>query len=630
MKTPLLNLVKLFALIGILTCIVNREANAQVIKTESFDGTTFTPAGWSLDPIIGNPIWVRRTNGPAGNQTLIMPHSGAAMARFSISLTTTGTQQALITPVIDYSQTNGATPTFSMYMYRDSLSTAGDSITVLVNTAPSVVGATRLGAVARSRYYNLPTYVLDNGWYLYTFNIPANFNTSTNYIIINGTSQGGSNMFIDDVQWDEYPTQCSGQPTAGTIASTASLICGGSGSADLTLSGGSSGFAGITYQWESTTDSVNGPWTAFGTSTNSVNTGTLTATTYFRCFVTCTASGLADSAYYSITVNPNPNPTVTTTPTSPIVACAGSTVTITANGANTYSWSPATALNTTTGSTVESTPTAPVTYTIIGTDAFGCTGTRTVTVNVSNAPNFTLSANRPSVCDGDTTLLRAITQGGGPGGFGTQYTWSTGATGNATIVTVNGPTTYTVVGTNQAGCTRTDSITVNTVPGVNPNFGYTANNQTVTFADSSNGAISWLWLFGDGNASFSQNPTYSYSASGTYNVTLIVSNGVCAADTIVKTITVQMTGLANNASSIGMSIYPNPVADMATVQFASHESIATISVINAIGQVVYTKQANSSNGNKFNESIDFSQLAAGIYSVKVLTASETGVMQIVK
>ena len=457
----------------------------------------------------------------------------------------------------------------------------------------------------------------------------SNFNTNTNYIILNGTSQGGSNMFVDDVQWDEYPTVCSGQPTAGTIASTTSLICGGSGAADLTISGGSTGFAGITINWESTTDSVNGPWTSFGTSTNTVNTGTLTATTYFRCYVGCTASGLSDSAYYTITVNPNPAPTVTTTPTSPITACAGSTVTITANGADTYSWSPATGLSTTTGSTVDVTPTAPTTYTIIGTDAFGCTGTRTITVNVSNAPVFNVFANRTSVCDGDTTLLRAFTQGG-PGGFGTQYAWSTGATGNTTIVTVNGPTTYTVTATNQAGCSSTDSITINTVPGVNPNFGYTANNQTVSFSDSSNGAISWLWLFGDGNASFSQNPTYSYSASGTYNVTLIVSNGVCGADTIVKTITVQMTGLENNAAAMGMNVYPNPVSNSATIQFTSHEPTAILSVVNAIGQVVLSKQITSSNGNSFKENIDFSNLANGIYTVKVLTATENGVMQIIK
>ena len=627
MKKPLQKLINLVVFIAIMTSFVSNKANAQVIKTESFDGNTFQPIGWSLDPIIGNPIWVRRTNGPSGNQTLIMPHTGAAMARFSITLTQTGTQQALITPVIDYSQTNGATPTFSMYMYRDSLSTAGDSITVMVNTSPSVAGATRLGAVARSRYFNLPNNELNNGWYLYSFNIPSNFNTNTNYIILNGTSQGGSNMFVDDVQWDEYPTQCAGQPSAGTIASTASLICGGSGSADLAISGGSAGFAGITYQWESTTDSVNGPWTAFATSNNTVNTGTLTATTFFRCYVGCTISGLIDSAYYTITVNPNPNPTVSTTPNSPITACAGNTVTITANGADTYSWSPATGLNTTTGSIVIATPTAPTTYTIIGTDAFGCTGTRNVTVNISNPPAFTLFANRTSVCDGDTTLLRAFTQGGG---FGTQYAWSTGATGNATVVTVNGPTTYTVVATNQAGCSRTDSIAINVVPGVNPNFVFTANNQVVTFADSSNGAISWLWLFGDGNASFSQNPTYSFSASGTYNVTLIVSNGVCSADTIVKTITVQLTGLESNAASIGMNIFPNPVANTATIQFASHESTAIISVVNTIGQVVYSKQVSSANGNKFIETIDFSQFANGIYSVKVLTASETGVMQIVK
>lgn len=58
---------------------------------------------------------------------------------------------------------------------------------------------------------------------------------------------------------------------------------------------------------------------------------------------------------------------------------------------------------------------------------------------------------------------------------------------------------------------------------------------TVQFQDlSSNAPTSWLWQFGDGGLSTQQNPTYTYSNSGTYTVTLQTSNAQ-GQDTIMKT-----------------------------------------------------------------------------------------------
>src|SRR3989339_205249 len=49
---------------------------------------------------------------------------------------------------------------------------------------------------------------------------------------------------------------------------------------------------------------------------------------------------------------------------------------------------------------------------------------------------------------------------------------------------------------------------------------------TVQFTDqSSNNPTSWLWSFGDGSNSTSQNPSHTYNATGTFNVSLTVSNG---------------------------------------------------------------------------------------------------------
>jgi hypothetical protein len=49
--------------------------------------------------------------------------------------------------------------------------------------------------------------------------------------------------------------------------------------------------------------------------------------------------------------------------------------------------------------------------------------------------------------------------------------------------------------------------------------------QTATFNDfSADNPTSWNWAFGDGGVSADQNPIYTYSAPGTYSVTLTVSN----------------------------------------------------------------------------------------------------------
>jgi PKD repeat protein len=69
--------------------------------------------------------------------------------------------------------------------------------------------------------------------------------------------------------------------------------------------------------------------------------------------------------------------------------------------------------------------------------------------------------------------------------------------------------------------------------------------QSIQFTDSSSGApTSWAWTFGDGTTSAAQNPTKSYTAPGSYTVTLTASNGFGSAG-VSHTVAVGAAALPN-------------------------------------------------------------------------------------
>ncbi len=51
------------------------------------------------------------------------------------------------------------------------------------------------------------------------------------------------------------------------------------------------------------------------------------------------------------------------------------------------------------------------------------------------------------------------------------------------------------------------------------------SGQNIPFTDKSVNATTWMWDFGDGNTSTSQNPTHAYGSAGVYDVQLTVNGG---------------------------------------------------------------------------------------------------------
>ncbi|MCX6248217.1 MAG: PKD domain-containing protein [Bacteroidetes bacterium] len=162
-----------------------------------------------------------------------------------------------------------------------------------------------------------------------------------------------------------------------------------------------------------------------------------------------------------------------------------------------------------------------------------------------------------SVCAG-TTGITYTTETGMTG-----YTWSVSSGGTITAgsgtsqITVTwtlaGAQTVSVNYTNSGGCSAPTPTVYNVTVSPQPiaDFSFPANNcdgQNVQFMDNSqtNGGGSlngWNWNFGDpasgtNNTSILENPSHTFSASGIFNVQLIVASSSGCSDTIIHAVTI--------------------------------------------------------------------------------------------
>jgi len=212
---------------------------------------------------------------------------------------------------------------------------------------------------------------------------------------------------------------------------------------------------------------------------------------------------------------------VSITTNGPTTICPGDSTELTASQGAIYNWS--------NGATTQNIFAAAAgTFTVTVTDVNGCSGSSpAVQISDLQAPtaNITQSPSN-AVCVGDTVTLTASTANG--------WQWSTGATSQAIVVT--NPGNYTVLVTNNAGCSAisapsnitflpqnnssiTPSGTILITPGTSVNF--TANQ-----------GISYQWS----NSNTTQ--SIAVSSAGIYTVTVTDANG-CSSIPASVTVTIQ-------------------------------------------------------------------------------------------
>lgn len=287
-----------------------------------------------------------------------------------------------------------------------------------------------------------------------------------------------------------------------------------------------------------------------------VTTGNFTVTLITTDSVGCSSFYSAPSP---VVVNPDPVAVGSVSVTS---GCAPFTTSFTNNsvGAVSYVWHFGNGDTSTLANPVYTYPNAG-TYTayLVAITGFGCTDTAYMAPNIIVYDTPIANFNR-SVTNGCAPLTVDFTnqssQLNNP-----VYAWDfgNGATSSAAAPTYtftnSGVYQVQLIVTNTFGCADTivKSVTVRPSPVANGTISSTSGCSplTVNFTDGSSNAVSWLWDFGDGNTDTTANPSHVYTASGTYQVSLVVTGSNGCTDTLnfVTPVTVNQTPVANFSRS---------------------------------------------------------------------------------
>ncbi len=269
---------------------------------------------------------------------------------------------------------------------------------------------------------------------------------------------------------------------------------------------------------------------------------------------------------------------------------------------------------------------AEYTVTLVVTTTDGCTNVVNNTVKTFAAPvslfTFSSSCLFDSAVFTNTSANPAI-------GITASWSWNFGdGTSFNTSVWSPGhvysaPGTYQVeliTHSSNLGCPDTlqETITVFPLPTANFSFTNVCLNQAMTFNDLSNVPIGNItgssWDFGDASPlSTAQNPSYTYTAPGTYSVSLITTTNNSCKDTItISTVVHPLPEVQYSAHN---------VCDGSAVQF---NNLSTIPSSDAIQSWSWSFGDASSVNNSQNASHLYA--ANGSYTVELLVVSTFGCM----
>lgn len=160
-----------------------------------------------------------------------------------------------------------------------------------------------------------------------------------------------------------------------------------------------------------------------------------------------------------------------------------------------------------------------------------------------------------------------------------------------------------------------DDGSSNTAPSAD--FTFSADYLSVQFTDGSSdsdGTIaSWVWDFGDGSSSSSENPSHTYSSAGDYTVSLTVTDDGGDSDTVSQSVTVEEQQAQNNAPSAAFTYS----ADYLSVQFTDGSNDSDGSIASCTWDF-----GDGSNSTSQNPSHSYG--SGGTYTVSLTVTDDAG------
>lgn len=409
------------------------------------------------------------------------------------------------------SSTVKVSPPSSMYYYvtvGNECFERTDSIYVTVNPLPEIILVDDTTICKGAGVHLVPDGNMQPTWLPHSTLVANTDGSATatpiipQYYYVTGTDANGCNN-KDSVKVEFY--------TIPTLAlSPDTTICIGT-SATLHVSGATN------YSWSPTATLTN-PTSPTPTATPTTPT-TYQVTAFYGNNCQLKDSVKVDLMYLPIPIAPDT-----------VFACYGEPKTITVGGAESYLWSPATNLNTTTGATVQTTVEQNITYTVAFTNVCG---TEYEDIEVISIHPYVQAFHDTIVCPGESVQLFAV---------GAQtYLWSppqglSNTHTSSVIAKPTVPTHYVVQGTDQYGCSITDTVFVDLFPQphviASPDHYLLEGDQAYLSAKpSSTGTVYWHpseYL----NCVMCTQTIATPPSNYTYVVTFIDDNGCQATDSV--------------------------------------------------------------------------------------------------
>ncbi|MEO5569511.1 MAG: PKD domain-containing protein, partial [Bacteroidia bacterium] len=177
-------------------------------------------------------------------------------------------------------------------------------------------------------------------------------------------------------------------------------------------------------------------------------------------------------------------------------------------------------------------------------------------------------------------------------------------------------------------------------------FHHPANTLSINFTDASTSAYtitSWLWDFGDGTTSTSQNPSHTYAHDGTYYVCLTIHDSHGCSNTYCHHIIVNHHHMLVPQSSLRIqpqadeSIdnqqyiinYPNPFNTSTTIQYElTSDANVSIEIYDLVGNKIIQVVNQNESAGQHSQPVNADKLNSGIYFIKMIAGDESFMQKI--